>query len=52
MTKTPSIAWCFLFSGSLKPLQNPHLWHISARCVSQTLAYLYDMSARFAILSL
>ncbi|ULJ59449.1 hypothetical protein [Wielerella bovis] len=38
--------------GSLKPLQNPHLWHISARCVSQTLAYPYDMSARFAILSL
>ncbi|WP_425325920.1 ATP-dependent exonuclease [Neisseria shayeganii] len=33
-----------LFSGSLRPLQNPHLRRISALCAARSLAYLHDMS--------
>nr|WP_244958782.1 hypothetical protein [Neisseria shayeganii] len=40
------------FSGSLRPLQNPHLWRISALCAARSLAYLDDMSALAALLRL
>nr|WP_232203134.1 lipoprotein signal peptidase [Neisseria shayeganii] len=40
------------FSGSLRPLQNPHLWRISALCAARSLAYLYDMSSLAVLLRL
>ncbi|PJO09755.1 lipoprotein signal peptidase [Neisseria sp. N95_16] len=39
-------------SDGLRPLQNPHLWHISSLCAARKLAYLCDMSALSALLSL
>ena len=35
-----------------RPLQNPHLWRISALCAARSLAYLLDMSALAALLRL
>ncbi|QMT41573.1 lipoprotein signal peptidase [Neisseria shayeganii] len=40
------------FSGSPRPLQNPHLRRISALCAAHSLAYLDDMSALAALLRL
>ncbi|PJO08999.1 lipoprotein signal peptidase [Neisseria sp. N95_16] len=37
-------------SDGLRPLQNPHLWHISSLCAARKLAYLSDMSALSALL--
>ncbi|WP_232203125.1 hypothetical protein [Neisseria shayeganii] len=39
-------------SGSLRPLQNPHLRRISALCAARSLAYLHDMSTLAALLRL
>ena len=36
----------------LRPLQNPHLWHISAQCASLTLENISIFSARSAMLLL
>ncbi|WP_232203120.1 lipoprotein signal peptidase [Neisseria shayeganii] len=36
----------------MRPLQNPHLRHISALCAARSLAYLYDMSALAVLLRL
>ncbi len=36
----------------MRPLQNPHLWRISALCAARSLAYLLDMSALTALLRL
>ncbi|PJO10792.1 lipoprotein signal peptidase [Neisseria sp. N95_16] len=33
-------------------MQNLHLWHISSLCAARKLAYLSDMSALSALLSL
>ena len=35
-----------------RPLQNSHLWRISALCAARSLAYLRDMSALAALLRL